>query len=557
MLLVATVLVSVARVHAGPSADGVPSPVDTLGLSYADRAEVEAAGAVGARVDLTYGYRPLRVFVDDSRKMAIDHRAALRLWLDVGLFRKRLMLSLSAGGSYQHYTPVGQSVIETNGRSNGYDIGSEDIRLMFKGLAVDHRIVGFAIAAGVNFATGDKRGLRSDGAYGADLRFILDIHTRIVSFVAGLGFRLHGEYNIVNYVANAPDPEVRAQAGPELTYSAAFVLTPHRWVLLAAELAGSETMAPGILAEARTTQIMGTVRLRPRNSVEIGFSAGTSLAGNDSLRPEQARALLSVVWHPLAPKRSQDVGGTGDRDKDGILDGNDNCPNEPEDRDGYEDEDGCPDPDNDGDGVPDGQDRCPNLAEDRDGFEDSDGCPELDNDRDGVPDTQDRCPNEPEPRDQYFDGDGCPNNDVDGDGIPNDKDACPNAAETKNGFQDEDGCPDTAPDANAPVVTPLSDQQRSGQVGFSLRSAVVDTDGAKDLVKVIEYLKTHARATVELEGRSDRREPARLGGERAKNVRNFLIGLGISGERVVIQPGKARKGGPSGESSVDWRIVEK
>jgi serpin B len=52
-------------------------------------------------------------------------------------------------------------------------------------------------------------------------------------------------------------------------------------------------------------------------------------------------------------------------------------------------------PDADGDGVPDKVDRCPTEAEDRDGFEDADGCPDPDNDRDGVPDVEDRCPNEP------------------------------------------------------------------------------------------------------------------------------------------------------------------
>ncbi|HEY3257051.1 MAG TPA: hypothetical protein VGJ91_24005, partial [Polyangiaceae bacterium] len=41
--------------------------------------------------------------------------------------------------------------------------------------------------------------------------------------------------------------------------------------------------------------------------------------------------------------------------------------------------------DQDADGVPDEVDQCPELAEDKDGFEDSDGCPDFDNDDDGVP----------------------------------------------------------------------------------------------------------------------------------------------------------------------------
>ncbi len=54
-------------------------------------------------------------------------------------------------------------------------------------------------------------------------------------------------------------------------------------------------------------------------------------------------------------------------------------------------------PDRDGDGVPDDVDKCPDEPEDRDGFQDDDGCPDPDNDRDGVLDAVDQCPNEPGP----------------------------------------------------------------------------------------------------------------------------------------------------------------
>src|SRR5258706_7668420 len=48
-----------------------------------------------------------------------------------------------------------------------------------------------------------------------------------------------------------------------------------------------------------------------------------------------------------------------DSDGDGIADDRDRCPDKPEDYDGFEDQDGCPDPDNDGDGVLDADDDCP------------------------------------------------------------------------------------------------------------------------------------------------------------------------------------------------------
>jgi hypothetical protein len=69
-------------------------------------------------------------------------------------------------------------------------------------------------------------------------------------------------------------------------------------------------------------------------------------------------------------------GPGADRDMDGIVDTADRCPDEPEDRDGFQDEDGCPDPDNDGDGILDMNDMCPNEAENLNGRQDEDGCPE-------------------------------------------------------------------------------------------------------------------------------------------------------------------------------------
>jgi outer membrane protein OmpA-like peptidoglycan-associated protein len=64
--------------------------------------------------------------------------------------------------------------------------------------------------------------------------------------------------------------------------------------------------------------------------------------------------------------------------------------------------------DRDGDGIPDDVDKCPNEPEDKDGFEDEDGCPDLDNDKDGIPDVADACPNEPETVNGVDDQDGCP-----------------------------------------------------------------------------------------------------------------------------------------------------
>lgn len=80
-----------------------------------------------------------------------------------------------------------------------------------------------------------------------------------------------------------------------------------------------------------------------------------------------ARVIVSIAYErPL----------DGDKDRDLILDSVDACPAEPEDRDEFEDENGCPDPDNDSDGIVDVSDSCPKRPEDLDGFRDDDGCPD-------------------------------------------------------------------------------------------------------------------------------------------------------------------------------------
>ncbi len=144
----------------------------------------------------------------------------------------------------------------------------------------------------------------------------------------------------------------------------------------------------------------------------------------------------------------------GDADGDKIKDSVDQCINEPEDHDGFQDEDGCPDPDNDADTVLDPVDKCPNEP----GDPKNEGCPLLDRDQDGITDDVDRCPDVPEDHDGNEDQDGCPeeeNTDSDGDGILDREDKCPNDPEDKDAFQDEDGCPD--PDNDQDTVLDIVD----------------------------------------------------------------------------------------------------
>jgi outer membrane protein OmpA-like peptidoglycan-associated protein len=93
---------------------------------------------------------------------------------------------------------------------------------------------------------------------------------------------------------------------------------------------------------------------------------------------------------------------------------------------------GCPIVDKDGDGTNDDKDKCPDEPEDKDGFQDDDGCPDLDNDNDGMPDGQDKCAGQAGPAENG----GCPDTDKDNDGIADRVDACPE----EPGVKEEKGC---------------------------------------------------------------------------------------------------------------------
>jgi outer membrane protein OmpA-like peptidoglycan-associated protein len=224
-----------------------------------------------------------------------------------------------------------------------------------------------------------------------------------------------------------------------------------------------------------------------------------------------------------------------DNDKDGIPDIVDNCPNVPEDLDGYLDTDGCPDLDNDSDGLPDKEDPCPNEAEDKDGYQDLDGCADDDNDNDGVKDRADQCPNEPETVNGFKDDDGCPERDSDGDGIVDLLDKCPNEPETVNGLKDDDGCPDTAL-----VEVRENKIATENRVFFDFASSRIKSSARavlNDLAKLLESHPEYVR--VSLEGHTDTRGTHEfnlaLSTKRAESVKKYLIAKGIDPDRLVIK----------------------
>jgi outer membrane protein OmpA-like peptidoglycan-associated protein len=248
-----------------------------------------------------------------------------------------------------------------------------------------------------------------------------------------------------------------------------------------------------------------------------------------------------------------------DRDHDGVPDNRDKCPLAPEDRDGFQDEDGCPEQDNDGDGVPDAADNCPYAAEDHDGIEDENGCPEVDNDHDGILDDGDRCPNSAEDADGFQDQDGCPEADNDLDGIPDTADKCPSAAENRNGVEDQDGCPeadtdgDGIPDARdlCPREREIVNFYRDGDgcpdekpepIRDGVLAGVIFGEGAEllpssypGLDNLAARMLAYPGTEIEIQGYTDDRsgpQAKALTRSRAEAVAEYLAAAGVESRRM-------------------------
>lgn len=222
-----------------------------------------------------------------------------------------------------------------------------------------------------------------------------------------------------------------------------------------------------------------------------------------------------------------------DSDGDGIPNSTDDCPRIPEDIDGHQDADGCPELDNDLDGIADTIDECPDDAEDKDGFEDADGCPDVDNDADGLSDQIDQCPDEAEDKDGFEDDDGCPDCDNDGDGVlecPEAIDKCPNDA-----HQTEDGC---ASKYKNVVVTKKRIEIKQ-TVYFDTNKTSIKPVSFALLNEVAQALKDNPAIEIRIEGHTDSRgsdsKNLRLSQGRAESVLTYLVGRGVSAKRLIAK----------------------
>ncbi len=252
-----------------------------------------------------------------------------------------------------------------------------------------------------------------------------------------------------------------------------------------------------------------------------------------------------------------------DNDLDDISDELDVCPNEPETYNGLDDDDGCPDAhptfatlgglladdaargdalgyeradaDADADGVADAVDACPTQPEDLDGFQDSDGCPDPDNDADGIVDLDDGCPEIAETANGFDDADGCP-------------DSVPTMARV-----DDETATITITDKVYFEIGKDIIQRRS----YELLDQIALVMGSRPDIELLE-VGGHTDSI------GSARYNRRLSQRRADAVRVYLVDKGIAGNRVVAKgfgesapiADNATAQGRSQNRRVEFRILQ-
>ena len=397
--------------------------------------------------------------------------------------------------------------------------GIGDIAILGKGTLVsnDHQGIplGFGLAAvgGVTVPTGDASSFHGDGTVKVSLGLLGEYALGVGALRASLGYTLRTAQQ--TWAPSVSGVAGGLTFGDSIPWSFGASLRPKA---LSPSLDGDDRQSweialHGSLPATPVGPFAGTgasalspAMLAFDDRVQLGHYhdafvlAGIDLGLDQAVGVPSFRGVLSVGWAPSAH----------DRDADGVPDDRDECPDLAEDRDGIQDEDGCPEDDADGDGILDAQDACPLVPgvwwndpkkngcpapdTDGDGVPDPvDACPAVkgvhsddpkkngcpaetqDRDKDGIPDDADRCPDQPEDKDGTEDFDGCPDPDDDGDGIPDKEDACPKEKGEPSTDPTRNGCPN--PDRDGDTYDNEKDQCPDQAEVFN---GVKDDDGCPD-----------------------------------------------------------------------------
>ncbi|MEC7518265.1 MAG: OmpA family protein [Myxococcota bacterium] len=494
-LCVATPAAAQSRLTGGMDLRLLRPPVDSKGLLTLNGTDIlgENALSFGLVLDGGFGLVPFEGFVNDGTVRATDAARTGRLvdamvtgtlhanWGIANLLVVGAQLPVSVI-SGPDVTVPGQ--LEGGGGLAYQGFGGVVLHGKIRLLRPDRDAFGLAASVQVELPTGSPSEFVGDGTLAIVPSLIAEWRpARALRIGAELGYRLavaDGATLRVGGRTEPVDPDGAAQGpvlvdgrGRDLRYEDTLRFgLGLGWRFtdvteLAVELIGSQVIDAWGHPHALSLEALGGLKVFvERNSyLLLGGGAGLPTGG---FQAADVRGLVGFVFEP----------SMGDRDGDGMRDDVDRCPDEPEDFDGFADEDGCPELDNDRDGIVDDEDACPMVPEDRDGDADEDGCPEGnegDRDGDGILDAEDRCPDDPEDLDGFEDADGCPDLDNDRDGVLDTDDLCPDDAEDVDGFQDTEGCPD--PDNDEDRILDVDDRCPDEPENYN---GTEDEDGCDD-----------------------------------------------------------------------------
>ena len=238
---------------------------------------------------------------------------------------------------------------------------------------------------------------------------------------------------------------------------------------------------PTSYAQVPTTNLY----LLPDKTKMFNLAMGVSICWGSNRKDKDKDGVWDKIdMCPDTPKGVEvdENGCPLDGDKDGVPDYLDLCPNSPIEAIGFQDSVGCP-LDTDGDGVPDYADMCPGTPVEARGTIDINGCM-IDSDADGVPDYMDQCPGTPLEANGMVDAYGCLL-DTDGDGVPDYLDQCPETPAEAANTVDENGCPkDSDNDGVADYKDECPDTPKEALGTIDEKGCPKDSDGDG----VLDYL---------------------------------------------------------------------
>ena len=393
-------------------------------------------------------------------------------------------------------------------------------------LGVDVRLFGeyggpltFAAGVQVQLPTGSRADFTSDGSVRVEPRLLGAGDVGPIAWAAKLGLQYRDRDERID---NSP-------LGTELTFAGSLgVRAAGGALVVGPEVFGSTVVTNSdAFFSTRGTPLDGILGFHYTFAEQWRIGAGGGAGLTQGFGSPEARYMASL--ERVAPFEAAKA--PSDRDGDGVLDGEDACPDVAGVRTSDPKTNGCP-PDRDGDGVYDFDDACPDVPGVLSSDPKKNGCP-PDRDGDGVVDAEDACPDVPGVKTSDPKTNGCPPDpDRDKDGIPNEQDACP----------DEAGKPSPDPKKNGCPMAFVAQGQIKilEQVKFITGSAAIQPgkDSQEVLEAVLKVLNDHPEIKrLRVEGHTDNAGAAalnkKLSQSRADSVVAWLTKRGIAKERLV------------------------